>query len=34
MMWKENKGVIAKNLMSWDLVELGKKIKDNFANNI
>ena len=35
MMWKENKGTIEKkNLMSRDLVQLGKKIKDHFANNI
>ena len=35
MMWKANKGAIAKkNLMSRDLVQLGRKIKDYFANNI
>ena len=34
-MWKENKGTIEKkNLTSRDLVQLGKKIKDQFANNI
>ena len=34
-MWKENKGTIEKKkLTSRDLVQLGKKIKDQFANNI
>ena len=34
MMWKASKDAIAKNLTSRDLVQLGRKIKDYFANNI
>ena len=34
-MWKANKSAIAKkNLMSRNLVQLGRKIKDYFANSI
>ena len=34
MMWKANKGTLQKILMSQDLVQLGRKIKGYFANNI
>ena len=33
-MWKANKGTLQKIFMSQDLVQLGRKIKDYFANNI